>query len=108
MVVCEISGVDVVYFGYGFFVENVKFVDIFEVYGISFIGFEVDYICLMGDKINVKVVVERVGILVVFGFVGVILDIDDGKCVVVDIGYLVFVKVVVGGGGCGMKVVEIE
>lgn len=76
-----------------------------EDYGIVFIGFLVEYICIMGDKIIVKDIVKLLGILVVFGLDGGVLDVEVVCCVVVEIGYLVIIKVMVGGGGCGMKVV---
>lgn len=108
ILVCEIFGVQVIYFGYGFFLENVNFVQIVEDYGLIFIGLLVEYICQMGDKIIVKDIVKVFGILVVLGFDGGVFDIEIVKKVVVDMGYLVIIKVIVGGGGCGMKVVLIE
>lgn len=104
-VVCCI-GVQVIYFGYGFLFENVDFVQVCVEVGIVFIGFFVVVICVMGDKSVVKVLMQQVGVLFILGYYG-----DDQVleflCGQVDgIGYLVLIKVSVGGGGKGMCCVD--
>lgn len=104
--VVEIIGVVVIYLGYGFFFENVNFVEQVECFGFIFIGLKVDIICLMGDKVFVIIVMKKVGVLIVSGFDGLLGDDMNVNCVYVKcIGYLVIIKVFGGGGGCGMCVV---
>lgn len=104
--VVEIIGVVVIYLGYGFFFENVNFVEQVECFGFIFIGLKVEIICLMGDKVFVIVVMKKVGVFCVLGSDGLLGDDMDKNCVIVKcIGYLVIIKVFGGGGGCGMCVV---
>lgn len=102
-----VVGVDVVYFGYGFFSENIEFVQRCEEYGVVFIGLRVKMIRDFGLKYEVRRLVIVVGVFVVEGSeLFVLCDevVFEVKC----IGYLVMLKVVVGGGGIGMKVCENE
>lgn len=50
----EITGVQAIYLGYGFLLENVCFVEIVGAYGFIFIGSKFEHIRMMGDKIIVK------------------------------------------------------
>lgn len=109
IVVVEVIGVIVIYFGYGFFVENVDFVEQIECFGFIFVGLIVEVICLMGDKVLVKDVMKCVGVFIVLGFDGLLLEDEEIVLVIVcEVGYLVIIKVVGGGGGCGMCVVYDE
>lgn len=82
-----------------------------ECSGFIFVGFCVEIICLMGDKVFVINVMKKVGVFCVLGLDG-LLDNDEvkNKVYVKCIGYLVIIKVFGGGGGCGMCVVcnEVE
>src|SRR6516165_9124113 len=104
---CEITGADAVHPGYGFLSENARFADILEEHGIAFIGPKADHIRLMGDKIEAKRTAARLGIPVVPGSEGGIID-EEAKRVAAKIGYPVLVKAAAGGGGRGMKVARIE
>lgn len=97
---------DGIYLGYGFLSENVGFVKVVMEVGIIFIGLGFLVIEVMGSKLVVKEVVKVYGIFMVFGVDEVIEDIFKVKVVVVEIGYLIFIKVLVGGGGKGMWIVE--
>lgn len=109
IVVVEVIDVQVIYLGYGFLLENVDFVECVEELGFIFIGFKVDIICMMGDKVEVICVMKVVGVLCVFGLGGLLgEDIVVNIKIVCEIGYLVIIKVVGGGGGCGMCVVYVE
>lgn len=94
-----------IYLGYGFFVENVDFVVVCECVWVVFLGLLVCVIEVMGDKIVVKNVVVVFDVLVVFGVVCVGLMDDVLVIVVVEVGYLVLIKLLVGGGGKGMWLV---
>lgn len=99
-------GVDVIYLGYGFLLENFDFVDVCVVVGIVFIGFIVDMMCVFGDKVSVWCVVIKVGVLVIFVIEVLGDDMDVIKCEVVEIGYFLMLKVSWGGGGCGMCLIQ--
>lgn len=103
---CEITGADAVHPGYGFLSENAKFVDVLDAHGITFIGPTGDHIRLMGDKIAAKDKVQELGIPVVLGSDGEVLDVKDAVKVGKEIGYPVLVKASAGGGGRGMKLAK--
>lgn len=105
---CEITGAQAVHPGYGFLSENAKFAEIIEEHGITFIGPKPSHIRLMGDKIEAKKAVKRLGIPVVPGSDGGITSDDEAKRVAAQIGYPLIVKAAAGGGGRGMKVARNE
>jgi acetyl-CoA carboxylase, biotin carboxylase subunit len=105
---CEITGAQAVHPGYGFLSENAKFAEIIEEHGITFIGPKPSHIRLMGDKIEAKKAVKRLGIPVVPGSDGGITSDDEAKRVAAQIGYPLIVKAAAGGGGRGMKVARDE
>jgi acetyl-CoA carboxylase biotin carboxylase subunit len=105
---CEVTGAQAVHPGYGFLSENARFAEIIEEHGIIFIGPKPDHIRLMGDKIEAKKAVKRLGIPVVPGSDGGISNDEDAKRIAAAIGYPVLVKAAAGGGGRGMKVAKSE
>ncbi|MBL9095547.1 MAG: acetyl-CoA carboxylase biotin carboxylase subunit [Alphaproteobacteria bacterium] len=105
---CEITGAQAVHPGYGFLSENARFAEIVEEHKLIFIGPRPDHIRLMGDKIEAKAAVKRLGIPVVPGSDGGITDDAEAKRVAGKIGYPVLVKAAAGGGGRGMKVARSE
>ena len=105
---CEITGAQAVHPGYGFLSENAKFAEILDEHNITFIGPKADHIRLMGDKIEAKKAVKRLGIPVVPGSDGGVASDEDAKRVAASIGYPVLVKAAAGGGGRGMKVARSE
>lgn len=105
---CEVTGAQAVHPGYGFLSENARFAEIIEEHGIIFIGPKPDHIRLMGDKIEAKKAVKRLGIPVVPGSDGGVTNDDDAKRIAAAIGYPVLVKAAAGGGGRGMKVAKSE
>jgi acetyl-CoA carboxylase biotin carboxylase subunit len=105
---CEITGAQAVHPGYGFLSENARFAEIIEEHNLTFIGPKPDHIRLMGDKIEAKKAVKRLGIPVVPGSDGAVTADDDAKRIAGKIGYPVLVKAAAGGGGRGMKVARSE
>lgn len=73
--------------------------------GIIFIGFGSYVFEMVGNKVIVKEYVIVVGVFVL-KYMLVFCDVDELVVGVDEIGFLIFVKVVVGGGGCGMCWVE--
>lgn len=105
---CSITGADAVHPGYGFLSENARFAGILEEHDIGFIGPSARHISLMGDKITAKQTAQELGIPIVPGSDGVVIDVDDAKKIAQDIGYPVLIKAASGGGGRGMKVAQTE
>src|SRR5688500_5935873 len=101
---CEITGADAVHPGYGFLSENARFAEILGEHDLCFIGPKPEHIRLMGDKIEAKRTVQRLGIPVVPGSDGGIASDAQALAAADDIGYPVLVKAAAGGGGRGMKV----
>ncbi len=100
----HITGADAVHPGYGFLSENARFVEMVEAHGLTFIGPSPDHIRMMGDKIEAKRAVARLGVPLVPGSDGAVLDVRTARSVADRIGYPVLIKAAAGGGGRGMKV----
>jgi acetyl-CoA carboxylase, biotin carboxylase subunit len=105
---CEITGAQAIHPGYGFLSENARFAEIIEEHGLTFIGPRAEHIRLMGDKIEAKKAVKRLGIPVVPGSDGGVGSDEEAMAVARKIGYPVLVKAAAGGGGRGMKVARKE
>lgn len=106
--IAKTEKVDAIHPGYGFLSENAKFAKALEENDIIFIGPTVDAITLMGDKKASKVKMEEVGVPLVPGYHGDILDSDFLKKEAQKIGYPVMIKASAGGGGKGMRIVNSE
>jgi len=101
---CEITGADAVHPGYGFLSESARFAEILEEHNIQFIGPKPQHIRLMGDKIEAKRTVKKLGIPVVPGSDGPIFSDHEATVLAREIGFPVLIKAAAGGGGRGMKV----
>jgi len=105
----ELTEVDAIYPGYGFLAENYDFADQCSKSGFKFIGPSSEIIKTMGDKISAKNFIKKYGIPSVPGYSG---DLPDNeteiKNIVNKIGYPIILKATAGGGGRGMRVVQIE
>ncbi len=101
---CEITGADAVHPGYGFLSENARFAEILGEHNVQFIGPKAEHIRLMGDKIEAKRTVKRLGIPVVPGSQGGVGSDAEAATIAGDIGYPILIKAAAGGGGRGMKV----
>ncbi len=101
---CEITSADAVHPGYGFLSENARFAEILEEHGIAFIGPSVEHLRLMGDKIEAKATMAKLGVPVVPGCDGPITGEADASRIAAEIGYPVLIKAAGGGGGRGMQV----
>jgi acetyl-CoA carboxylase, biotin carboxylase subunit len=104
---CEITGADAVHPGYGFLAENARFAEILEEHDITFIGPTAEHVRLMGDKVQAKETIRKLGVPVVPGS-GPITDLARAKRAARDIGYPILVKAAAGGGGRGMKLAPSE
>jgi acetyl-CoA carboxylase biotin carboxylase subunit len=101
---CEITGADAVHPGYGFLSENARFADILAEHEIAFIGPKAEHVRMMGDKIEARRTVARLGIPCVPGSQSAVVDDAEARTIAAEIGYPILVKAAAGGGGRGMKV----
>jgi acetyl-CoA carboxylase biotin carboxylase subunit len=102
----EITNADAIHPGYGFLAESANFASIVEEHGFTFIGPTSEHISMMGDKARAKKTVRDLGLPVVPGSNGPVIDESDALSVAAEVGYPILVKAVAGGGGRGMKRVD--
>ncbi|WP_114377071.1 acetyl-CoA carboxylase biotin carboxylase subunit [Elioraea thermophila] len=100
----SITGADAIHPGYGFLSENAEFAAIVEAHGIAFIGPSAAHIRMMGDKIEAKRTMARLGVPLVPGSDGPVESLAEAEAIARRIGYPVLFKAAAGGGGRGMKV----
>ncbi|MDE1985313.1 MAG: ATP-grasp domain-containing protein [Alphaproteobacteria bacterium] len=99
------TGAEAIHPGYGFLSENADFADACAVAGIVFIGPPADAIRAMGLKDRAKALMEKAGVPVVPGYHGA--DQTGLKGKAGKIGYPVLIKAAAGGGGKGMRRVDV-
>jgi acetyl-CoA carboxylase biotin carboxylase subunit len=99
-----ITGADAIHPGYGFLSESGSFAEMVEAHGLTFIGPSPAHIRMMGDKIAAKTAMGSLGVPLVPGSDGEVMDMDEARLVAERIGYPVLIKAAAGGGGRGMKV----
>jgi acetyl-CoA carboxylase biotin carboxylase subunit len=104
---CEVTGADAVHPGYGFLAENADFAEICAASDIHFIGPSAANIRAMGDKALAKKKMMEAGVPVVPGSEGTVGSLSEAKAVAAEIGYPLIVKATAGGGGKGMRLVEL-
>ena len=104
---CEITHANAIHPGYGFLSENARFAEIVTAHNITFIGPTAEHIRIMGDKVEAKRTAKMLGIPVVPGSDGAVLE-SEALSIAAGIGYPVLIKAASGGGGRGMKVVTHE
>ncbi len=100
----EIMDVEAIHPGYGFLAENAHFAEICESCKITFIGPTPETIRLMGDKIQARESMRKVGIPLIPGCKGVVKDQQEALAVAKKIKYPLIIKAAAGGGGKGMRV----
>ncbi len=101
---CEITGADAVHPGYGFLSENAKFASICESCNVLFIGPTSKAIALLGDKARAKEIAKKAKCPVIPGSDGIIKDVQEALKEADKIGYPVFIKATMGGGGKGIRI----
>ena len=100
----KLVGADAIHPGVGFLSENAEFAEIVEAHNITFIGPKTEHIKCMGDKIEAKITAQKLGIPLVPGSKGDIVNYESAEKEAEQIGYPVLIKAASGGGGRGMKV----
>ncbi len=103
---CEVTGADAVHPGYGFLSENANFAAICESCGLTFIGPKSEAIALLGDKAQAKATAMSAGCPVIPGSKGVVSELEEAQKEADKIGYPIFIKASLGGGGKGIRIAE--
>ncbi|MDX1483342.1 MAG: acetyl-CoA carboxylase biotin carboxylase subunit [Alphaproteobacteria bacterium] len=100
----ERAGADALHPGYGFLAEHPELARACAARGIKFIGPDADTILRMGNKLEAREAVGRLGVPVVPGSskVG---SLAAARSVAAEIGYPLLMKAAAGGGGRGIKIV---
>ena len=101
----EIANVDAIHPGYGFLSENPHFADICE--QAKFIGPSSAVIARMGDKNEARATALACGVPVTPGSEGLVETEEDAIKVAEELGYPIMVKASAGGGGRGMRPVQL-
>jgi len=97
------TGAEAIHPGYGFLSENPNLVAACEENNIVFIGPSVRAISLMGNKIEARAFVDKLGIPMTKGVTG---SPEELKKLAKNIELPILVKAAAGGGGKGMRIVR--
>lgn len=97
------SGSDAIHPGYGFLAENPELVNACNKEGIAFIGPSLRAIQLMGNKIEARDFVSKLGTPMTKGAVGSHKELFEAAR---NIPFPILVKAAAGGGGKGMRIVH--
>ena len=100
------TGADAIHPGYGFLSENAKFARACREQGIIFVGPSPEAIELMGDKIESRRTMKRVGVPIIPGAIDPLTDPEEARRMADEIGYPIVIKASAGGGGRGIRIVE--
>lgn len=103
----EVTNADAIHPGYGFLAENATFAEICHDCNLIFVGPSPSAITRMGNKSIAKETMQAAGVPVVPGSNGIVATVEDATRVAHEVGYPVMLKAVAGGGGKGMRYVEV-
>ncbi len=106
LMAAQISEVEAVHPGYGYFSERASFAAALESLGIAFVGPPTTAIEAMGDKARAKEAAIAVGCPVVPGSDGPVPTDAEALKVAEEVGYPILLKAVAGGGGRGIRRVD--
>ncbi len=102
------TGADAIHPGYGFLAENPAFSKRCEEEKIVFIGPNSKALALVGDKIESRKTIERIGVPIIPGMKSSSKNIAEFQKEAKKLGYPVMIKASAGGGGKGMRIVWSE
>jgi len=105
---CARTGAEAVHPGYGFLSENPAFAERLAKAGIAFIGPPADAIRAMGLKDAAKQLMQEAGVPIVPGYHGAEQNPDALSVEARKIGFPVLIKARAGGGGKGMRRVDLK
>jgi pyruvate carboxylase len=98
-------GADAIYPGYGFMAENPVLARTAQAAGVRFVGPPADVLGLAGDKTRAREIARRAGVPVLDAS-GPVTDGEQAAAMAQELGFPLFVKAAMGGGGRGMRLVE--
>jgi acetyl/propionyl-CoA carboxylase alpha subunit/acetyl-CoA carboxylase carboxyltransferase component len=101
------TSADAVWVGWGFVAEHPEFAARCKRLGITFLGPDPDAMELLGDKIASKRIAERAGVPVAPWSRGAVATADDAVRIADELGYPVMIKATAGGGGRGIRRVDL-
>src|SRR5581483_8358022 len=101
------SGATAIHPGYGFLSENAKFAKACTDAGVKFIGPTAASMQMMGSKTRARQHMETAGIPFVPGTLRGLESIEQAEQIALKIGYPVMLKAAAGGGGKGMRLVNV-
>ncbi|MBT1191780.1 ATP-binding protein [Rhodococcoides kroppenstedtii] len=99
---------DAVWVGWGFVAEDPAFREVCDRLGITFIGPTAEAMRLLGDKVEAKILAEKVGVPVAPWSGGPVETRADARRHAAAIGYPLIIKARSGGGGRGIRKVYAE
>ncbi|MCP3676632.1 MAG: acetyl-CoA carboxylase biotin carboxylase subunit [Deltaproteobacteria bacterium] len=102
----EVTDAEAIHPGYGFLAENPAFAEVCENCGIKFIGPSSVSMRMIGEKIEAKLIAEKVKVPVLPWSQGEVRDEHEAQIIARRIGYPVMIKATSGGGGRGIKIVH--
>jgi acetyl-CoA carboxylase biotin carboxylase subunit len=105
--VAKKSKADAIHPGYGFLAENTEFAQRCHDENLIFIGPKANTISLLGDKLQAREAALKAGLPVVPGVEFDSENNSDALKKANEIGYPVLIKAAAGGGGKGMRVVDV-
>ncbi len=103
-----IANADAIHPGIGMLSENSNFAKIVTDHGFKFIGPKFEHIEKMANKIEAKLIAQKIGLPIIPGSEDSLKSFSEAKSVASKIGYPVIIKSTNGGGGRGIKVVTKE
>lgn len=104
--VARLMGTEAIHPGYGFLAENYQFAALCEKEGIVFIGPNSKALQLVGDKVESRKSLSKIGVPIIPGMKSTVREIRRFREEAEKIGYPVMIKASAGGGGKGMRVVR--
>jgi pyruvate carboxylase len=102
------KGCDAIHPGYGFLAENAHFAKAVTEAGLEFIGPTHTMMNSLGDKIQSKIVAEKVGVPTIPGVDAAISSEEEAVEFAEKCGFPIMLKAAAGGGGRGMRIVRSE
>jgi acetyl-CoA carboxylase biotin carboxylase subunit len=101
------TGCEAIHPGYGFLAENPAFVAACEDNELVFVGPTAEVMARMGDKVQAKAELKRAGVPLVPGSDGTVAPME-ARSLAAELGYPVLLKAAAGGGGKGMRIVDVD
>src|SRR6516225_11645754 len=74
-----VTGAEAIHPGYGFLAENARFAEMVEAHGLTFIGPSPAHIRMMGDKIEARRAIAKLGVPLVLGSDGAVPDVAKAR-----------------------------